>query len=230
MRLTIVGVFVLVAATAAAGIIEHHVYTPTTLPSAQGWTFQSNGFDESDVFSIVGDVLVMDTIGSSFGGELHFAHYIRSVGDPDLQSAVLQIRARVTAYEFESPQYDRGFIFGGHAPGWGPWYLYGLQDGAVYVDSDHLQDLDTSAWHDYTVVTEGYHPDSQSTLLIDGEEVVVMTGDTSGAILDAFAFGDHGLNSNARVEISRIELTTFNGAPVATESVTLTSIKSLFTD
>ncbi len=228
MRMRIVSVCLLLATTASAGIVEQHLYTPTSLPSAQGWTYDTNVFDEDDIFSIDGGVLVMDTLGSGLGGDLHFAQYLMPVSSENVYSAVLQIRARVTDYEFQTPQDTRGFMFGGHAPGWGPWYQYGLQPDAVYVDSSRLQDLDTTQWHEYTVIAEGLYPGSQSTLLVDGEEVVVMTGDTGSVISSAFAFGDMGWNDNARVEISRVALTTFNGEPVAVEQTTLSAVKALF--
>jgi hypothetical protein len=230
MHVRIVTVCLLLAATASAGIVEHHLYTPTSLPSAQGWTYNTNGDDEDDIFSIEGDVLVMDTIGSSLGGDLRFSQYLMPVSSENVNSAVLQIRARVTDYEFQAPQDTRGFTFGGHAPGWGPWYQYGLQPDAVYMNSSRLQDLDTTQWHEYTVIAEGFYPESRSTLLVDGELVVVMTGDTGSVISSAFAFGDMGWNDNARVEISRVELTTFNGEPVAVELTTLSAIKALFAD
>ena len=230
MRIPIVvSVCVLLASTVSAGIVEHHLYTPTSLPSAQGWIYQSNGFDEEDVFEIVGDLLVMDTMGDGLDGET-FVLYLRDVANAAVKSAVLRLRARVTNYEHDASEFYRGFFFGGHAPGSGPWYLYGLQVDAVYVNQDYLQDLDTSAWHEYTVVTEGYYPDSQSTLLIDGVEAVILTGETGSWINSAFAFGDMGRHANARVEISEIEITTFDGSPVAVEQMSLSAIKALFLD
>ena len=219
----------LLASTAGAGIIEHHLYTPTSLPSAQGWIYQSNGFDEEDVFELVGDLLVMDTMGDGLDGET-FVLDLRDVTNAAVKSAVLRLRARVTNYEHDASEFYRGFFFGGHAPGLGPWYIYGLQVDAVYVNQDYLQDLDTGAWHEYTVVTEGYYPDSQSTLLIDGVEAVILTGDTLSVINSAFAFGDMGRHANARVEISEIEITTFDGDPVAIEQMSLSAVKALFLD
>jgi hypothetical protein len=225
----VVIVCLLLATTADADIIEHHLYTPTSLPSAQGWTYQSNGFDEEAVFEIVGDVLVMDTIGDGLDGE-RYVWYLRDVANAGVQSAVLRLRARVTDYEHNASEFYRGFFLGGHTPGWGPWFFYGLQDDAVYVNDSYLQDLDTSAWHEYTVITEGFYPDSQSTLLIDGEVAVVLTGDSPNMINDAFTFGDAGRNANARVEITEVEITTFDGAPVAIEQTSLSALKALFAE
>ena len=155
-------------------------------------------------------------------------HYIRHVGDAGVQSAVLRLRARVTDYEHDASEFYRGFFLGGHAPGLGPWFLYGLQDDAVYVNDSYLQDLDTSVWHEYTVITEGFYPDSQSTLLIDGEVAVVLTGDSPNGITNSFIFGDDGRHANARVEIAEVEITTFDGAPVASEQTSLSAVKALF--
>ena len=230
MRIRIVvSIGVLLASTASAEIVEHHLYTPTSLPSAQGWTYESNGLDEEDVFAIVDDLLVMDTMGDGLDGET-FAWYLRDVGDPAVESAVFRLRARLTSYENDALEFYRGFDFGGHVPGPGPWYSYGLQTDAVYVNQDYLQDLDTSAWHEYTVVTEGFYPDTQSTLLIDDVEAAVMTGDTTGGITNAFVFGDNGRHANARVEISEIEVTTFDGPPVKVEQKSLSAVKALYLD
>lgn len=230
MRIRIVvSICVLLASTASAEIVEHHLYTPTSLPSAQGWSYETIGLDEEDVFEIVGDLLVMDTMGDGLDGET-FAWYLRDVADPAVESAIMRLRVRVTSYEHDAMEFYRGFVFGGHAPGPGPWYNYGLQADAVYVNQDYLQDLDTSTWHEYTVITEGFYPDTQSTLLIDGIEAVVMTGDTTGGITNAFVFGDNGRHANARVEISEIEITTFDGPPVAVEQKSLSAIKALFRD
>ena len=225
----VVIVCLLLATTAGADIIEHHLYTPTSLPSAQGWVYQSNGFDEEAVFEIVGDVLVMDTIGDGMDGET-YVWYMRDVANAAVKSAVLRLRARVTDYEHNASEHYRGFFLGGHAPGSGPWFIYGLQDDAVYVNDGYLQDLDTSAWHEYTVITEGVYPDSRSTLLIDGEKAVVLTGDSPSIINNAFAFGDMGRNANARVEITEVEITTFDGAPVAIEQTSLSAIRELFVE
>jgi hypothetical protein len=130
----------------------------------------------------------------------------------------------------DASEFYRGFFLGGHAPGPGPWFIYGLQDDAVYVNDSYLQDLDTSAWHEYTVITEGFYPDSQSTLLIDGEVAVILTGDSPNGITNAFAFGDIGRHANARVEITEVEITTFDGAPVAIEQMSLSAIKTLFVE
>lgn len=226
IRIALSVCFLLVSA-ASAGIVEHHVYTPTSLPSAQGWTYQSNGFDEENVFTIVGNLLVMDTMGDGLDGET-FVWYLRDVANPAVQSAALRLRARVTNHEHDAQEFYRGFFFGGHAPGPGPWYMYGLQLDAVYVNQDYLQGLDASAWHDFTVFTEGFYPNTQSTLLIDGQVAVIMTGDTLSGITSAFAFGDNGRHANARVEIAEIEITTFDGPPVAVEPVSLSALKALF--
>ena len=104
-------VCLLLAVSASAGIIEHHLYTPISLPSAQGWTYQTSGLDEDVVFELVSDVLVMDTMGDGLDGET-FAWYVRSVANADVQSAVLRLRARVTDYEHDALEFYRGFFFG----------------------------------------------------------------------------------------------------------------------
>jgi hypothetical protein len=220
----------ILATTALGGILEHHHYTPSSLPSAQGWTFESNGFSESEVFALVDGLLVMNTMSAGMDGETH-VWYMRSVANPDNQSAVFSLRARVTAYENDPSEYFRGFFLGGYAPGPGPWLVFGLQPGAVFVDDQHLADLDTEDWHEYTVVTQGLYPDTSTTFLVDGVVVAELTGDIqSGGITGSFAFGDMGRHANARVEISEMELMTFDGEPVADEPVTLSQFKSFFRD
>jgi hypothetical protein len=215
------------ASTADADVIEHHLYIPTSLPSAQGWLYQSNGFEESEVFAIVDNLLVMDTMGDGMDG-VTFAHYFLSVVHPDVRSAVLRLRARVTAHEHDASRYYLGFFFGGYAPGPGPWFLFGLQENAVYINNSYLQGLDTGMWHEYTVITQGLAPDTQCTLLIDDQIVAVLEGDSPNLITSAFALGDNGRHANARVEIAEVEVTTFDGAPVAVEQRSFSSVKAIF--
>lgn len=224
----IVYLALILATTASAGIIEHHVYTPTSLPSDQGWEFHTTeGFTEADLFAIVDDLLVMDTMATNFN-YLNTHFYSRSVDHPEIASARLHLRARVIDHALGAAPFYRGFGFGGHAPGFGPQHIYGLEDAALYVNDAYLIDLDATAWHDYEVITEGYHLDAVSTLLIDGEVATITTGDAPGALDSTFIFGDLGTYANARVEISELELITYDSAPVATESHSLSAIKSLF--
>lgn len=228
MRIPIIAIACLfVASTASAAIVEHHLYTPTSLPSAQGWTYQSTGLNEEAVFEIVDDLLVMDTMGAGFGGE-SLTYYLREFTNVAAQSAVLRLRVRLTDYQHDPVSRFLGFTFGGQVPSWGSWIIYGLQIDAVYTNREYLQDLDTSAWHEYTVVTEGNSQDSQSTLLIDGVEVFTMAGGTDSMINNTFVFGDMGRHANARVEISEIEITTFDGDPVEVERVSLSDIKARY--
>jgi len=221
--------FLLVAATASAGIIGHHLYVPTSLPSAQGWNYQSSGLDEAEVFTIIDGVLVMDTMGSGFG-ESTRALYQRDVAYPGTQSAVFRVRARVTDHQDGGLSQYRGFGIGGHTPGLSWLYLFGLDESAIHVNRTLLRTLDTSVWHDYTVITEGQAPDSRSTLLVDGEVIVVAAGEADGIVFNEFVLGDLASHANARAEISEMEITVFAGAPVAVEATSLSAVKALFSE
>ncbi|MBD3221944.1 hypothetical protein GF314_11955 [bacterium] len=212
---------------AHADIVTHHLYTPTSLPSEQGWTFASSGLDEADVFTLGDGVLIMDTMGSGYSG-LPFVYYTYSVDADEAFSATFRVRARVIASEALPHAYPPGFHFTGWVPSWGYRYLFGLDEQDLSLRNLTILDLDTSQWHDYVLVTEGYHPDGEATLLVDGVEVAFDESMEDGAINNLFAFGDVGFSANAHVEIAEIEITTFTDTPVAVQATTLSAIKALF--
>lgn len=218
-----------VAMPATAEIIETILYTPTSLPSAQGWTYEGLELEEHDVFSLVDGVLVMDTMGTPMQSLIQ-ALYKYDTGEfVDAQGAVIRWRARVTDSESMPHTYHHGFGFSAWSlTSWFQWYWFSLDLEHLYTGHLPSLDLDTSVWHDYVLTCSHTSPDSPLELYIDGQQVAYHPDEHNGAIRNTIFFGDRGWLANARVEIAEIEITLTTDAPVQTHQTTLSHLKSLF--
>jgi len=226
--LTICLLVTALAAPAGAEILEHIVYTPTSLPSAQGWTFGSQNLDEDEVFSLQDGVLVMDTMGSPIDETTWVTYTYQVPQHADAAGAVVRWRARVTASEAQPHAYPQGFFFSGWPlASWYNWYWFNLDSDRLYSSNLPIQELDATAWHDYLLTCTQVGGERDIELTVDGETVAYPPDSFSGALSGVVIFGDMGLDANARVEIAEIEIIVSTDA-VPTQSASLSSLRRRF--
>jgi hypothetical protein len=110
---------VLAAVPATGEILEHVVFTPTSLPSDQGWSFHGNDFEEGEVAAIVDGVLVLDTMDGTINGG-HTAFYRLTLPlHEEARFLTCRIRARVLQTEHADASWHRAFtIVARYAEAW----------------------------------------------------------------------------------------------------------------
>jgi hypothetical protein len=219
----------LVAGAAGADIIEHITYTPTSLPSDQGWVFYSLEHDhEADVSSLQDGVLVFDTIGSAFSNGSTAWYVLELTPYPDADFVTFTVRARITHYETNGGGWHMAFsmatIYSQTQP-FNPWF--GLGTEHVWLEGEIIHDHDGTAWRDYTIVVDLAAPEEHE-LVIDGASIGRFGWTNGTSIGHAVIFGDRGASSNARVEVAEISVVISSSAPVAVEPTSLSAVKSLF--
>lgn len=228
MRSIIVGLTVLaISLPAAAAILEHLVYTPTSLPSEQGWQFGGVDATEDEVFSLQDGVLVMDTMDLGPGS---VAHYSLGLTDhPEATRATVRWRIRVT--DNDSYAYIRGFTFiAWPLMGWRVMQRFNLDTARLYVGQEPVLDLDATEWHDYVLTADLENEDTPLGLTVDGATVPYPEDDWTGAIWNRCVFGDMATFGNGRAEIAEIEITVWSDDGVATRARTLSALRSYFAD
>lgn len=217
------------ALPATAEVLAHIVYTPTSLPSAQGWQYIGDGLEEQDVFSVADGVLIMDTMGTGMGGTPMAMYMYQFDESFDAGVATIRWRLRVTDAENRPHPYFRGFSFSAWPfDSFSVWYRFNLDDAGIYVEQWPVQELDTTVWRDYTLRCNLDEWPGTLELLVDGQAIPYPTDGIQAAIRRAIVFGDEGYHANARVEISEIEIIIATDASVATERHSLSAIRSLF--
>lgn len=150
--ITVVGMlaFGLTAVTQAATI----TLSFDSLPSAQGWSFSSNGASEASVFSIVGgNTLAQNTLGLGGGGA---GYELLGVIDPDVSFSV-SFTARILTEE-TSPGLGPFGAFTVYAQTGSEVFGIGLGPNRIAAITQVVLStaIDTSVFHDYRmVVTPG---------------------------------------------------------------------------
>jgi len=220
---------VVLAMPTTAEVLAHIVYTPTSLPSAQGWEYIGDGLAEQDVFSVADGVLIMDTMGTGVGGTPMAMYMYQFDESFDAGVATIRWRLRVTDAENQPHPYFRGFSFSAWPfNSFSEWYVFNIDDAGIYVEQRPLQDLDTTVWRDYTLRCILDDWPGTVELLVDGQSIPYPADEYHGGLSRTIFFGDRGYHANARVEISEIEIIVATDAPVATERHSLSAIRSLF--
>lgn len=220
---------VVLAAPATAEVLAHIVYSPTSLPSAQGWEYLGENLAEQDVFRVADGVLIMDTMGTSMGTMSWAMYSYGLAAHPDATHATVRWRLRVIEAESLAHPYYHGFSFAGWPlDTYFAWYPFNIDDAGVYLGPVPLQDLDTTVWRDYVLSCSLDGSQGALELLVDGQAIAYPADQAEGALRRTVLFGDEFWHANAHVEIAEIEITIMTEAPVATESRSLSAIKALF--
>lgn len=227
--LAMAAMLVILATPAMAEVLAHIVYTPTSLPSAQGWQYIGQDLEEQDVFSVADGVLIMDTMGTGVGGTPMAMYRYQFDESFDTGIATVRWRLRVTDAENRPHPYFRGFSFSAWPfNSFFVWYRFNLDDAGIYVEQWPVQELDTTDWRDYTLRCNLDGWPGTLELLVDGQSIPYPTDGIHGAARRSIFFGDESYHADARVEISEIEIIIATDAPVATERHSLSAIRSLF--
>jgi hypothetical protein len=122
-----------------------------TLPSAQGWSYVSDGAAEASIFSVSGSALTQDT--DDFAGAATIQHYQRSAVSPSLPFSI-SVRARVLADSttgFGQPN-AFGFCFSGCTGA--ECFAIGLDTGRIQAVTGAVLSttIDNTQFHDYRLV------------------------------------------------------------------------------
>lgn len=165
-----------------------------SLPSAQGWTYVSNGAEHS-TFSLSGGLLKQHTVGF---GSIYSWYEKRGVVDPT-KPFVMKMRARVTAEDRGS---DYGLSFGQYTGTRA--FFFGIAGGRLRNISGTVlaSGLNMSEFHDYRVegnfATDTYKLYYDNTLISQG-------GSAASGSNNCILFGDGTpTGSNANAEISMV--------------------------
>lgn len=166
-----------------------------SLPSAQGWTFNTSGPTESSIFSVDGTTLHQDSLGTGIGpGGTAFQYYtLNNVVDPT-KPFTIEVRARV----LQSETGDLGgFDFGAFT---------GNERFGIFLDTNTISDLadgvlsasiDTTIFHLYRLDAT---PGIGFNLFVDG--TLVATGASDPISQNQLYLGDATSGGNARADIA----------------------------
>ena len=138
-----------------------------TLPSAQGWTYTSDGATETSIFSVSDGILTQNTLAGPYTTE---SYHMASVISPALPFTV-SVRARVIAES--GAYYANSFGFGFSA--FTGTEIFGIGLGTMRIE-DILGDekattIDNTQFHDYRLEvtpTVGYKFFVDNTLIATG--------------------------------------------------------------
>jgi len=142
-----------------------------SLPSAQGWTYASDGALESSVFSVSGGILTQNT--ASFAGAATFQTYnLPAVVSPSLPF-VISVRARVLADSTTGLGQPNAFGFCFVAATGAELFGVGLDTGRVQDINNVVVStaIDNTQFHDYVLVAMpgvGYELYVDTVLLATG--------------------------------------------------------------
>ncbi len=217
------------AAPAPAAILQHVAYYPDSLPSEQGWVYRGD-LEEAAYASLGDGVLVLDSMPNN-PGYSGTGYYTRELEDhPDARFLSWNIRVRVLEQENENWPWHDGFGTMGYY--WPGFFYYGTMFGIaqdhVWVTGDAVADMDGAQWCDYAFVIDLDDVAAGVELSIDGVmKGSFLTNDplVRGAMVRV---GDMSDDSNARVEISSIDIFVSGDAPVPAEAVTFSDVRELF--
>lgn len=115
-----------------------------SLPSAQGWTYDSDGAPETSIFSVSGGVLVQNTVPYPWSFEVYEA---MGAVNPLLPFSI-SVRARVLQ-DSGTPGNDAGFCFTAHTGT--DMFLIGLSTNRIEdaLNNDLSTTIDNTTFHDY---------------------------------------------------------------------------------
>jgi hypothetical protein len=175
-----------------------------SLPSAQGWTYVTgnSGILETNVFSVDGSMLHMDTMSVGFTG---LGYKLFNVVDPQLPFT-LSVRARVTAYVVQSPGNPYGFDLS---------VLTGSEQFEIGISPNRIMGgagdqlfsttIDVTQFHDYRI--EGT-PGGSFELFVDNVSLGTAFPRPINQPGELF-FGDGTAGANARVDIANYSFVQF---------------------
>ena len=197
-----------------------------TLPSAQGWTYAAigshTGTPESNVFSVGGGVLSVNSIGQSNGVAGGSILYNRSGGITSTENKELLVRARCTAVEPSgtAPQGQAGFCFG-FTTAAQRQYAFALSDTRcmVLIPSGFFvfpTVFDNTQFHDYRFV---WSPPNNGTFSLFRDGVLVGTSNTGVPVVDnRLFFGDGTGGANGAGQVSSLRFLQAAAVPTQTSS------------
>jgi hypothetical protein len=201
---------------------------PSSLPSAQGWTFGTGGSPvttEAASWSLGSGVIILDTMAYGFTGAGTSSYYavngIVNLTDP----LAMVVRARIVQFEgdFTNAFVGGGFAFG-FAQGTTQWYMGVNTTQIRNINGTVLSSAyDNTAFHTYRLE---WTPPSSIRFYVDGTLISTNSAGFSAAGVNRVYFGDVTGASNSRVEIESV--TFLQGGVVATEPATWGRVKALY--
>lgn len=178
----------------------------TSLPSAQGWIYFSDGAPETSIFSLSNGVLVQNTLAGPATVE---RYKLGGVLDPSLPFTIA-IRARVLADSGFCPSNPFGFAFSATVEE--EIYSIGLSTNRIQdvLGNDLSTTADNTVFHDYRLeVTPGvgYVLFVDGTLLGSGPPRIIPQPDPDGFLPNHLAFGDSTRCQGALAEVASYRFT-----------------------
>ena len=200
-----------------------------SLPSAQGWAYNTGGVaaTEALAWSVGGGVLALNTMPYNVGltGQGTSSFYSQSGVVNNFESIVIRMRARVLEWEGDGSSSVGGCLAFGFTQGatlWAmgittsPSRIYNIN--GVILSSAY----DNTQFHDYRLE---WTPPSSVRFYVDG--TLISTNSVGFAqALNRIYFGDATGASNAHAEITQYEF--LQGAATATPSTSWGRLKSLY--
>lgn len=189
----------------------------SSLPSAQGWTFSTNGASESDVFSVSSGVLSQDTLGLGPSAGANYQIYGLLTTDADIS---LTFTARLLSEEGSPTDYgavSAGIGFDGFS------YAIALRPGEVRDLQNNLLStaFDTSLFHEYELRIQ---PSVGYTVYVDNVLIASVAPSTESPLANYIYFGDgsalNALGEYSAFAVSQVPLP----APVALITCALAAI------
>jgi hypothetical protein len=200
---------------------------PSSLPSAQGWTFTSGGTPlatEAGTWGVGSGVIVLDTMAFVTTGTGTSSFYALSGVVNTSQPLAITTRARIVQYEGD---FANAFVGGGFAIG----FAQGTTEWQMGITSNQIRSIggtilstayDNTLFHDYRLE---WTPPSSIRFYVDG--TLISTNSTGLSFgLNRIYFGDVTGAANSRTEIQSV--TFLQGAVVATENSTWGRVKALY--
>jgi hypothetical protein len=211
-----------------ATIVHHLSYTPTSLPSEQGWEYKFEDYvAEEDAYTVEDGVLKLDTLED---GEFAFCFYEH---DLPVDAAVTHVSAsfhvRVSHTTPEDDDFALSLAFAYTVPGGtGRSVMISLASNAIDLYDDHPgYSIDATQWRNYLIVTE--LNTGICRLSIDGvffREWAEPEDDTVCGVL----FGDNYRPNNVGAEVAAVDIWLSSGDAVASQRHSWSAVKNLFAE
>ncbi len=166
-----------------------------TLPSAQGWTYESDGALETSIFSVSGGILTQNTLAGPFTFE---RYRLPGVVDP-LFPFTIEVRARVLQ-DSGIPPNSFGFCF--MAGAGANFFGVGLSTNMIEDAVGNRVLFDNTMFHDYRLAAT---PGVGYALFVDGNLVAIGPPRTEHP--DGLILGDSTRGRGALAEVTRFVFT-----------------------